>query len=384
MLLDGLSHRTNQIKDQQLYRERISLRYDQNLSNIIYQQENKLINFSSNDYLGLAQLQSIKQAAIEGLNKYGIGAGSSAFVAGYSEVHEALEHAFASWLGVDRALVFNSGYMANIGVLSAMLNRHALVYSDKLCHASLLDGVKLSQAKHQRYQHLSIAHLKMLCEKRIPDLIMTESVFSMNGDIAPITKLVELAATSLLIDDAHGIGVLGHHGKGAIEAYHLSQNDFLCITMPLGKAFGVMGSVVAGRAEVIDAIIQLSGPCRYTTALSPTICYTLMHILQIINNGVVLRERLNHLINYFIKKAKSFNLQLCSLDITPIKPILIGDVDKAIRIQNKLKEKGFYVYAIRPPTVPVNTARLRVSINALHTESMIDELLTHIATFMDE
>jgi 8-amino-7-oxononanoate synthase len=338
-------------------------------------------DFSSNDYLGLKKHPKITEDFIRCAKKYGVGSGASALVSGYSDEHAETEKMFANWLGVDKTILFTSGYAANTGIVSALTSRSSVIFSDKLCHASLLDGIMLSKAKHRRYKHCDSQHLECLAKQNKPDFIVTESVFSMEGDLAPIGDLVDLAKkhnAGLLIDDAHGIGVLGKSGAGVADLYGISQASFSCLTLPLGKAFNAMGAIVAGRSEVIEMVLQFAKTYRYTTALPPAICHAVRSTLAIIQEENWRRERLRENSIFFASYAVEKELDLISIDETPIKAIVIQSHSKLLSIQKKLLEKGFFVSAIRPPTVPENKARLRISLNSLHTQDHIMQLIDNI------
>lgn len=341
------------------------------------------IDFSSNDYLGLRKHPKITEVLIQSAKKYGLGSGASALVSGYSTAHEETENLFAKWLGVDQTVLFNSGYGANLGILSALTKRSDTVFSDRLCHASLLDGITLSRAKHFRYPHNNVEHLKKLAQKHLPHLIITESVFSMEGDVAPISDLVRIAkqyCSGLLIDDAHGIGVLGETGKGSTEYFGINQQEYTCLVLPLGKAFNAMGAIVAGQSSVIESILQFSRSYCYSTALAPAICMAIQASLQIIQEENWRQQQLKENIRFLIAYAIEKGLSLTSNEVTPIKSVLIHDNEKVLALQNFLLSKGFFVSAIRPPSVPKNKARLRLSINSLHTQEQMIQLVDHIAS----
>ncbi len=339
------------------------------------------VDFSNNDYLGLRMHPKLINSLQEGAKEYGVGSGASPLVSGYSKAHQEVEVSFAKWLNVDKTLLFNSGYTANISILRALSRRTDTIFSDKSCHASLLDGIQLSRTKHQRYHHNDLAHLNWLAAKQKPNLIVTESIFSMDGDIASITRLSSLAkryGSEVIVDDAHGIGVLGERGRGIVEHDGLTQHDLGCLVAPLGKAFGVMGAIVAGRQEVINGILQFAKSYTYSTALSPALCVAIKKALEIIQDEKWRRDQLHSNIRCFIDYASDRGLDLIDKSITPIKPIIIGCSHKLIRLQNYLSSKEFYVAAIRPPTVPKDKARLRISVNALHTREQIIQLVDHI------
>lgn len=339
-----------------------------------------LINFCSNDYLGIRQHPRILQAFSAGASKYGLGSGSSALIGGYYPVHAELEERFAKFFQRDSAILFNSGYHANIGVITALANRNRRIFVDRFCHASILDAIVLSRAKYRRYAHNNTENLchflaKESCQH---SLIISESIFSMEGDLAPVAELANIAKkyqSTLIIDDAHGVGVLGHYGKGICEQAGLSQEQVPVLVAPLGKAFGGLGAIVAGSSELIDSLVQFSRTYRYTTALPPAIAYAVLQALQIVATEIWRRERLNELIAFFCREAGQRELPLLSSSQTPIQAILIGDNERVMTIKNQLHSAGIAVAAIRPPTVPVNTARLRISLSCEHTEKQILRLL---------
>ena len=337
------------------------------------------INFCSNDYLNLTTHPAVTRAFIQGAAKHGLGSGSSAAVSGYTQSHYLLEEKFAEFLNREKALLFNSGYHANLGVITTFADRNSLVVADKFCHASLIDGILLSRAKHSRYRHNDIQHAeKLLHSPHKNKLLITESVFSMQGNIAPIKQLSTLALqhnAMFLVDDAHGIGVLGEQGRGISEHYHLSQQEIPCLITPLGKAIGSVGAIVSGSNDIIEALLQLARTYRYSTSLPPAICYATLAALKIICDESWRRKKLQALIRSFNAAATQRELVLTSQDETPIKSILIGSNQATVEIQKKLLGKGFLVSCIRPPTVPKNSARIRISLNCAHSEQQILQLL---------
>lgn len=379
MLTESLAHRLSKQSTKRLNRTRKVI--TSNSTNHITVDGHLCIDFSNNDYLGLKMHPRIIEALQKGASKYGVGSGASPLVSGYSKAHQEVEQVFAQWLNVDCTMLFSSGYTANTSIIRALSHRSDTIFSDKLCHASLLDGIQLSRAKHRRYHHNDLTHLKQLADQNKPNLMVTESVFSMDGDITPTAGLSSMAkryGSGLIIDDAHGIGVLGKMGKGIIEHDALTQQGFSCLVAPLGKAFGVMGAIVAGRQEVIESMLQFAKSYTYSTALSPAICIAIKTALELIQDESWQREQLHSNIRFFIEYASHRGLDLIDKSATPIKPIMIGSCSKLMRLQNYLWSKGFYVAAIRPPTVPQNKARLRLSLNALHTQEQIIQLVNHI------
>lgn len=343
----------------------------------------RLINFCSNDYLNISTHPKVKKAFSENACAYGLGSGASAHISGFSKSHHLLEEAFAEFLNRDRAILFNSGYHANLGVISTFANRNTIAITDKLCHASLIDGVILSRAKHLRYRHNDIHHAEQLLQKNptLSTLLITESVFSMQGNITAIKTLSTLAKkykAQFIVDDAHGIGWLGAYGKGICEYSELSQNDVPCLITPLGKALGSFGAIVSGSKHTIDALAQFARTYRYSTALPPAICTATLAALNIIKTEPWRRQKLLMLVKFFVKEAKTRNINLVSDDITPIKCIITASNKIALAIQTNLAQKGLFVSCIRPPTVPEKTSRIRISLNYAHSEQDILHLLNSL------
>ncbi|OGT44318.1 MAG: hypothetical protein A3F42_01225 [Gammaproteobacteria bacterium RIFCSPHIGHO2_12_FULL_37_34] len=345
-----------------------------------------LINFASNDYLGLSTHANIKKSFIDGVEQYGFGSGSSAMISGYFKPQQQLEEKFAEYLKRDRAILFNSGYHANLGVIQALASRDSYVLSDKLCHASIIDGIQLSRCNHFRYRHGDVHHVQNIIA-RLPrvDLIITESVFSMEGSIASINQLAAIThqhQALFMVDDAHGIGVIGKFGRGICDLVDSKTID--CLVTPLGKAFGGIGAFVSGQHELMEIILQFARTYTYTTALPPAITVATLAALEVIQKESWRREKLQRIITYFIKQAAQRNIVLNATDMTPIKTILIGDNHSVLVIQEKLMERGFLVSCIRPPTVPRNTACIRISLNCYHHEKEIDQLLDLIYEYVQE
>jgi 8-amino-7-oxononanoate synthase len=333
MLSQQIKNKIVQYRRLHLLRKRTPL--EERIENIITINDTQLINFSSNDYLSLATDSRIKQAFIKGIEHYGFGSTASTLISGYYTTHQVLEEKFAEFLNRDKALLFNSGYHANLGVISALADRHTTIFSDKLCHASLIDAITLSKAKHIRYQHNNIKHLATRLSHVATKnrMIVTDSVFSMEGDIANlvgIAQCAQAAKATLLVDDAHGFGVLGKHGAGVCETHALSQQQIPLLITPLGKACGGLGAIVSGSKELIEALVQFARTYIYTTALPPAIVCALLTTLDIIKNESWRREKLINLIQFFIKAAHQRNLTLHTTDETPIKTIVIGANKKAV------------------------------------------------------
>lgn len=371
-MLERNQRRIKQIQQAKLFRQRITVKNQ--------------INFCSNDYLRIGQHPAVKQAFIDGIHQYGLGSGASALVCGYSPAHQMLEERFAEFLQRDRAILFNSGYHANFGVITALASRHDQILVDKLCHASLIDAILLSRSQYQRYAHNQITDLRQRIAQISSGqlLLVTESMFSMEGDLAHLPQLVKIAEdyqATLIVDDAHGIGVLGKNGGGICEHHQLNQQDVPILVAPLGKAFASMGAIVAGSHDMIEALVQFSRTYRYTTALPPAIAHATCTSLKIITSELERREKLNFLIQFFINEAKKRQLPLISTDATPIQAILIKDNDKLLKIQQQLQTRGFLVAAIRPPTVPMHTSRIRISLCCDHSEKDILQLLDLLAEY---
>ncbi|MGB6976262.1 MAG: 8-amino-7-oxononanoate synthase [Gammaproteobacteria bacterium] len=384
MLAHALQHRLEHYQKSHLLRERYTIEERDGNTTIVNGQQ--LVNFCSSDYLGIATHPKVKTAFISGVQQYGLGSGSAALIAGFYKPQHQLEEKFAEFLNRDRALFFNSGYHANLGVITTLADRQSVIIADKLCHASILDGIQLSRAKHYRFLHNDLNHAATFINKAKENcLLITESVFSMEGDISPVPQLAKLARenkATLLVDDAHGIGVLGKNGGGICEYYRLTQQDVPCLVTPFGKAIGSMGAIVSGSSQLIEAILQFARTYRYSTALPPSVAFATLESLKIIQEETWRREKLNYLIEYFIQQAKVRSLSLITEAITPIKSILIGDTRLALKIKEALIQHGFFVSCIRPPSVAEGTTRIRISLNCAHEEHEISRLLDLIVMLL--
>lgn len=382
-MLAKIRNKLEQYTQRQLLRRRIAI--SERGDNWVKIDGRSCVNFCSNDYLGLANHPAIKGALIEGIQKYGAGSGSSTLISGYFEPQQRLEEKFAEFLNRDRAVFFSSGYMANLGVMTSLLDRGSIVVSDRLCHASLLDAIQLSKAKHYRYRHNDLAHFKFLLHSKRPNFIVTEGNFSMEGDLAllpPIIELLSFSSVILIIDDAHGIGVLGNNGGGISDYWGLSQTEVPCLIAPLGKAFGCVGAIVSGHRDLMEAILQFSRTYRNTTALPPAISFAALKSLEIIQTENWRRDQLNEIIQFFIIQGHEKGLKLISSETTPIKCLLVADNKRTQIIQQKMIEKGFFVSCIRPPSVPEKTARIRISLNCFHTKEQISQLVDQLALLL--
>ena len=373
----ALSAELNQRKLDHLYRKRNS--HDGPQTPQLKINGQTLLAFCSNDYLGLANHPALISAAQNACVDYGLGSGASHLVAGHTEVHHELEEALARLTQRPRALLFSSGYMANMGVLSSLLDRQDAVYQDRLNQASLLDGGLLSAAKFQRYRHQDLSDLQRQLDKTQArrHLVATDAVFSMDGDTALLKPLSQLCCAQqawLMIDDAHGFGVLGPDGGGSALAQGLTTDDCPIYMATLGKALGSYGAFVAGSDVLIETLIQFSRNYIYTTALPPAIAAASLAAVKLLQHEVWRQQHLNHLIRLFKQQAEHLRLPLMPSG-TAIQPLLIGSSEMALRLSESLKEMGFLVTAIRPPTVPKNTARLRITLSAAHTENHLQQLL---------
>ena len=337
------------------------------------------LNFSSNDYLGLAAHPTVAAAARQALDKYGTGSGAAHLVTGHNREHQALEEELAAFTGRPRALLFSSGYMANFGVAGALLGRGDLVVEDRLNHASLLDAGLLSGARFKRYNHADpeslAADLGITAGTR---LVMTDGVFSMDGDIAPLPALAEVADNAhafLMVDDAHGLGVLGKRGGGTLEHHSLGVAEVPVLMGTLGKAFGTFGAFVAGSETLVETLIQLARTYIYTTAPPPALAAATRVALRLVQEESWGREKLAVLVQRFRRGAgQLFGAEIMSSE-TPIQPLLLGESERAMAASKALREQGILAVAIRPPTVPAGSARLRITLTAAHTEEQVDRLL---------
>ncbi len=343
----------------------------------------RMLVFCSNDYLGLAADPRLVDAVRRGVSRYGVGSGAAHLICGHSHAHHALEEELAEFTGRERALLFSTGYMANLGVLGALLGRTDCLFEDRLNHASLLDGGLLARAPMKRYPHGDVAGLAGLlgAAEGQHKLIATDGVFSMDGDKAPLADLAAVAAehaAMLMVDDAHGIGVLGPQGRGSVAAAGLDQTQVPILMGTLGKALGTAGAFVAGPEELIEALIQFARPYIYTTAMPAAIAEATRTSLQIAAEEEWRRERLFGLVQRFRQGARRIGLELLPSE-TPIQPILVGDSGVATSWAEALQRQGILLAAIRPPTVPKGGSRLRVTLSATHSPAQVEALLEVLA-----
>ena len=378
MIIDHqLQQKLDERMEQSLYRQRRVVESPQGVEIDI--DEKHYLSFSSNDYLGLANHPELISAFHDGLNRWGAGSGAAHLVTGHSAAHHALEEELAEFLGYPRVLLFSSGYLANLGLQQALLGRGDRVIHDRLNHASLLDGARLSGAKLVRFSHKDIAALEgRLAEKgtgRV--LVATDGLFSMDGDVAPLPAIAgecRCAAAALVVDDAHGIGVHGPEGRGTVAKFGLGEPEVPVLMGTLGKAFGLSGAFVAGSDSLVETLIQQARTYIYTTAPPPAQAEAARMALRLVRSGDERRERLRTLIQRFRSGATELGLDLMSSD-TPIQPLMVGDSSSAVELSKSLQKHGILVTPIRPPTVPDGSARLRITFSANHTEEHVDRLL---------
>ena len=337
-----------------------------------------VVSFCSNDYLGLAADAALVAAAHAALDACGVGAGAAHLITGHHRFHHDFEAAFARFVGKPAALLFSTGYMANLGVLTALVGRHGEVFGDKLNHASLVDAAQLSGASFTRYRHGDLAQLEgQLAASRAQDkVIVSDLVFSMDGDIAQVDALLDLAERFdawLYLDDAHGFGVL-NDGRGGLTE-RARSSDRVIYLATLGKAAGVAGAAVAAHENVIDWLIQKARPYIYTTASPPLLAACLVESLRQIGSGDARRERLRRRIAQLREGLAGLKHGSLMPSVTPIQPLLIGANADAVRLSQALRARGLLVPAIRTPTVPADTARLRITLSAAHSAGDIDRLI---------
>ncbi|WP_028025294.1 8-amino-7-oxononanoate synthase [Enterovibrio calviensis] len=343
------------------------------------------LNFSGNDYLGLAHDASLITAWQEGLDTFGAGSTASPLVTGFSSAHQTLERALCDWLGFERALLFNSGFSANQAVIFSLLEKHDTLLQDKLNHASLMEAGMLCDAKMQRFPHNNVHKLESMLHATAQTsarFVVTEGVFSMDGDLSPLADIRSVCDQHdawLMVDDAHGIGVLGEQGQGSAHAANI-QPDILIVTF--GKAFGMMGAAVMCSEHVHDYLTQFARHYVYSTAMPPAQAHALSHTLSMIRTQSWRREKLSALSAVFHEELQGCDEVIET--ITPIKPVVLGSVEKMQVIASKLKANGFLTGAIRPPTVPVNTARLRITLSVNQSETQVKDLAVLLRRCIEE
>jgi len=344
------------------------------------------VNFCSNDYLGLAQDPRIVRALQHAASKCGVGATAAHLVCGHRREHAQLEEALCTWTGREAAMLFSSGWLANLGAMQALLDRDGICVQDKLNHASLLDAAQLAGATLKRYPHndAEAAARQLAGVPGSPALLATDGVFSMDGDVAPLRELAALCrheGATLMVDDAHGFGVLGAHGAGSVNEAGLSQEQVPVLMATLGKALGCMGAFVAGSQALIEGLTQFARTFVYTTAMPPPLAAAACQAIRIARDEDGRREKLHALIARFRQGATQLGLPLLKSS-TAIQPIVVGDAERAVQASRALEQNGFLVTAIRPPTVPAGKARLRITLSAAHSEADVDRLLDALATVL--
>ena len=363
-----------------LYRQRPLLASPQGPEVVVDGQ--RLLNFCSNDYLGLANHPEVIRAMQDGVTKWGVGGGASHLVIGHSGPHHELEEALAEFTGRPRALLFSTGYMANLAAVTALVGQGDTVLEDRLNHASLLDAGQLSGARFSRYLHNDAESLgKRLGKAEGSTLVVTDGVFSMDGDLAELPALCAQARRHgawMMVDDAHGFGALGASGAGVVEHFGLELDDVPVLVGTLGKAFGTAGAFVAGSDELIETLIQFARPYIYTTSQPPAVACATLKSMELLRSEGWRREHLQRLVARLREGAAQIGLTLMDSP-TPIQPVLIGDSARALRLSALLRERGILVGAIRPPTVPAGSARLRITLSAAHSEAQLERLLQALA-----
>ncbi len=342
------------------------------------------LSFCSNDYLGLANHPQVVRAFQMGAEHYGVGAGASHLISGHSRAHHALEEELAEFVGAPRAVLFSTGYMANLGVVQALMGRHGTIFEDRLNHASLIDAARLCQAKVRRYAHVDLVRLQSLMAMVDGQkLVLTDGVFSMDGDVVPLRPLIDVARTAnarVLVDDAHGLGVLGARGGGSFELSGQRVAAPAVLMGTLGKAFGTFGAFVAAEEEIVETLIQRARSYIYTTALPAAVAEATRASLRLARNETWRREQLRERIRQFRHGAAEIGLPLMQSE-TPIQPVVLGSSNAALAAAANLRRRDILVPAIRPPTVPQGSARLRITLSAAHSAAEVDRLLDVLAAY---
>ena len=375
----------NKIKESGLYR---NLKAVESAQDTHIEIEGKTyLSFCSNNYLGLANHPSVVKAVKDAVEVYGWGAGASRLVSGNMTLHETLEKGISKFKRKEATIVFPTGYMANLGAISTLVSRGDLVVCDKLNHASIIDGCRLSGANFRVYAHRNMEKLENILKKsskynRI--LIVTDSVFSMDGDLAPLPDLVKISAkynAMLMVDEAHGTGVFGENGRGVVEHFNLGK-EVDVVMGTLSKAIGSLGGYVSSDIELISYLRNKARSFMYTTALPPAVCAASIAGIKLIQENPSMRVSLWHNVRFIKDKLRLLNINTISSE-SQIIPILIGDTKKAVNISKLLYESGILIPAIRPPTVPVNTSRLRMTVMSSHTQSDLERLIQILSDVLD-
>ncbi|EKO3959609.1 8-amino-7-oxononanoate synthase [Vibrio fluvialis] len=338
---------------------------------LLAQRGQRYVNFSSNDYLGLASDTALAHAWQQGLSLYGCGSGASPLVTGYSEAHQTLERTLCEWLGFERAVLFGSGFSANQALLFTLLQKGDLLLQDKLNHASLMEAGMLSSAQMKRFQHNDVDHLTRLLDEQVTTLVVTEGVFSMDGDQAPLAEIQAALGSNawLAVDDAHGVGVLGERGAGSCQAAGIKPQ---VLVVTFGKAFGLSGAAILCDAALGDYLTQFARHHVYSTAMPPAQAHALTHAAGMIQSEAWRRDKLAEL-------SALYHELLCDVPgfvatQTPIKPFVLGSAQRALHVASAMREAGLWMTAIRPPTVPSGSARLRITLTAHHTPQQVQQM----------
>lgn len=377
MSFDQLGAELAERKQQSLYRQRRILQSPQ--APLVQVDGKTYLAFCSNDYLGLANHSEVIAALKKGADKYGVGGGASHLVNGHSQAHHQLEEELAEFTGRPKALLFSTGYMANIGAINALLDKRDGVFQDRVNHASLLDAGLLSGARFQRYLHSDAANLNTRLQRTDArrKLVVTDGVFSMDGDLAELPAICSTAADHkawVMVDDAHGLGCIGRQGRGTTDHFNMGSDQVQVLMGTLGKAFGTAGAFVAGSEELIETLVQHARTYIYTTSMPPAVAEATRASLKLVQQDEWRRDKLNQLIKRFRAGCEQLGLELMDSP-TPIQPIMVGEADKAMQMSAALEKQGIFIGAIRPPTVPQGAARLRVTLSASHSEEQLDRLL---------
>ena len=372
-MLRDFEQKVRNLKSQHLHRQLQTVESPADATITI--QGRKLISMASNNYLGLANHPALKQAAIDAIQQWGVGAGAARLISGSMPPHNQLENDLAQFKQVEAALTFGTGYTTNIGLIPTLIEQDGLILTDRYCHASLIEASRLAKAKVRVFHHNDIEHLEKLLKKRekvCATLVITEGVFSMDGDLAPLPDLLKLCQTYdavLVVDDAHGTGVMGANGRGTIEHFGLNPKDTIQIGT-LSKAIGTSGGYVAGTASLINYLINVSKAFIFTTAQPPAIAAATSAAIEIIKNEPICRHRLWENRDFLYSELKNMGFQLTNTQ-SPILPIIVKSAEKALKMSQALYKAGIYVPAIRPPTVPKESSRLRITVSSGHSKEQL-------------
>ena len=375
--MEYISDELIKIKESGLYRE---LKVIGNAQDAHVEIEGKtFLSFCSNNYLGIANHPSVIKAVKDAIEEYGWGAGASRLVSGNMTLHETLEKEISKFKGKEAAIVFPTGYMANLGAITSLVSNGDLVVCDKLNHASIIDGCRLSGATFRVYAHCNMEKLENILKKSSKynrKLIVTDSVFSMDGDLAPLPDIVSIAGkykAIVMVDEAHGTGVFGKNGRGVVEHFNLNR-DVEVVMGTLSKAIGSLGGYVSGNIDLVNYLRNKARSFMYTTALPPAVCAASIAGIKLIQEDPSFRESLWQNVHFIKDKLRSLGVNMVSSE-SQIIPILIGDAQRAVEISKLLYERGVLIPAIRPPTVPVNSSRLRMTVMSSHTQTDLEKLI---------